>query len=107
MQDLAEWLGAIGMAQYAPRFVAQKLDMDLLAKLSDGDLEKLGVSAFGDRLRLLKGISTSELRSRKTAATPRQGRRDSSASRSLHDWFTEGNEFCDLREAKVLLDALP
>jgi class 3 adenylate cyclase/tetratricopeptide (TPR) repeat protein len=58
MQDLVKWLEAMGMAQYAPLFVAQKLDMDLLPELSDEDLEKLGVSALGDRRRLLRAIAT-------------------------------------------------
>ena len=44
-----------GLGQYEEGFRDNKIDFDVLADLTDGDLEKLGVP-LGDRRRLLKAI---------------------------------------------------
>jgi class 3 adenylate cyclase len=53
--DIREWLQSLGLDQYEEGFRHNKIDFDVLADLTDGDLEKLGVS-LGDRRRLLKAI---------------------------------------------------
>ena len=46
---------SLGLGQYEEGFRDNKIDFDVLADLTDGDLEKLGVP-LGDRRRLLKAI---------------------------------------------------
>ena len=56
MSDLRDWLRDNKLEQYADGFEANDVDLDILAELSDSDLEKLGVS-LGNRRRLLKAIA--------------------------------------------------
>jgi class 3 adenylate cyclase/predicted ATPase len=53
--DIREWLQSLGLGQHEESFRDNKIDFDVLADLTDGDLEKLGVP-LGDRRRLLKAI---------------------------------------------------
>src|SRR6266511_396173 len=55
MTGIAEWLASIGLERYAQRFVENAIDGDVLAELTEGDLEKLGIP-LGDRKRLIKAI---------------------------------------------------
>ena len=41
---------------YAPAFAAHAVDMDIVADLTDADLQSIGVALLGDRKRLLKAI---------------------------------------------------
>jgi hypothetical protein len=59
--NVRERLRGCGLAQYEEKFRDNKIDLDVLADLSDGDLEKLGIP-LGDRKRLLKAVA--ELASR-------------------------------------------
>jgi hypothetical protein len=59
--NVREWLRGGDLGQYEEKFRDNKIDLDVLADLSDGDLEKLGIP-LGDRKRLLKAIA--ELASR-------------------------------------------
>lgn len=54
--DVAAWLEHIGMAQFAPAFADNGVDMDLLQELQDVDLKELGVTRLADRKRILKEI---------------------------------------------------
>jgi class 3 adenylate cyclase/tetratricopeptide (TPR) repeat protein len=56
MSDLRDWLRGHGLEQYADTFEANDIDFDILAELSEHDLEQLGVS-LGNRRRLLKAIA--------------------------------------------------
>ena len=56
--DVHEWLRGLGLGQYGQKFRDNKIDADVLADLTDGDLEKLGIP-LGDRKRLLKAIAAS------------------------------------------------
>lgn len=53
---LQTWLESLGLAQYAPAFAAHAVDMDIVADLTDADLQSIGVALLGDRKRLLKAI---------------------------------------------------
>jgi class 3 adenylate cyclase/tetratricopeptide (TPR) repeat protein len=55
MSDLRGWLRAHHLEQLAETFEANDIDVDILAELTEADLEKLGVS-IGNRRRLLKAI---------------------------------------------------
>jgi class 3 adenylate cyclase len=54
--DVGAWLCDLGLGQYQALFRQNDIDPEVLSELTDGDLEKLGVS-FGHRKRLLKAIS--------------------------------------------------
>jgi class 3 adenylate cyclase/predicted ATPase len=56
--DVREWLRSLGLGQYDEKFRDNKIDFDVLADLTDGDFEKLGIP-LGDRRRLLRAIPAS------------------------------------------------
>ena len=55
--DVGDWLRSLGLGQYETLFRENDIDAEVLSDLTDGDLEKFGVS-FGHRKRLLKAIAT-------------------------------------------------
>src|SRR6516165_10213150 len=56
MQQIADWLGKLGMSEYAQRFEENRIDFSVLPDLTDQDLEKLGV-VLGDRRKMLRAIA--------------------------------------------------
>ena len=58
-KDIAQWLEAVGLAEHAPRFVAEGIDVELLPQLDDADLKELGVVLLGHRKRLRAAIAAS------------------------------------------------
>src|ERR1700722_8717117 len=65
--DVGGWLRSLGLSQYETLFRQNDIDAEVLSELTDGDLEKFGVS-FGHRKRLLKAIAS--LGSTETEAKP-------------------------------------
>ena len=57
MSDIRQWLEKLGLDQYADAFEENAIVADVLADLSDADLEKLGV-LMGHRKALLKAIAS-------------------------------------------------
>ncbi|HEY9063513.1 MAG TPA: AAA family ATPase [Burkholderiaceae bacterium] len=57
---LERWLATVGLEQLAPLLRSQDVDLDVLAELSDADLEKIGVS-LGLRRKLLKALDQRRL----------------------------------------------
>ncbi len=55
--DITAWLDGLGLAQYAPAFVDNAIAADVLPTLTADDLTELGVTALGDRKRLLAAIA--------------------------------------------------
>ena len=55
--DVGSWLRSLGLGQYEANFRDNKIDADLLPRLTDAGLKDIGVSALGDRLRLLDAIA--------------------------------------------------
>ena len=55
--DVGEWLRGLGLDQYEEKFRDDKIDADVLLRLTADDLKEIGVSAVGDRRRLLDAIS--------------------------------------------------
>src|SRR5580698_1907554 len=53
--DVAVWLRSLGLEQYETLFRENDIDAEVLSDLTDGDLEKLGVS-LGHRKRLLRAV---------------------------------------------------
>ena len=56
MQSTSDWLHSLSLDQYAQVFVDNDIDLEVIASLSEQDLEKLGVS-MGHRKKLLKAIA--------------------------------------------------
>ena len=56
MQDLAHWLEKLGMSEYAERFAANDIDIEVVGDLTDADFDRLGVS-LGHRRKLLKALA--------------------------------------------------
>ena len=57
MNEVGHWLEGLGLGRYAASFAENDIEFDLLSKLTDADLEKLGVLSLGHRKRLLKAIA--------------------------------------------------
>src|SRR6516164_9882749 len=55
--DVGGWLRGLGLGQYETNFRDNKIDADLLPRLTEDRLKDIGVSALGDRLRLLDAIA--------------------------------------------------
>ena len=52
--DVGGWLRGLGLGQYAEKFRDNKIDADLLPRLTVDDLKDIGVSLVGDRRRLTR-----------------------------------------------------
>ncbi|MBV9562168.1 MAG: AAA family ATPase, partial [Bradyrhizobium sp.] len=59
MQPIAEWLEKLGLADYAPLFEENGIDLSVFPDLTEQDLEKLGV-LLGHRRKLLGAIAKVE-----------------------------------------------
>src|SRR6516164_7266184 len=55
--DVGGWLRGLGLGQYEANFRDNRIDADLLPRLTEDRLKDMGVSALGDRLRLLDAIA--------------------------------------------------
>ena len=55
--DLGGWLRGLGLGQYEDRFRDNRIDADVLPRLTADDLKDIGVTAVGDRRRLLDAIA--------------------------------------------------
>jgi class 3 adenylate cyclase/predicted ATPase len=55
--DVGVWLRSLGLGEYEKKFRDNRIDADLLPRLKGEDLMEIGVSALGDRLRLLDAIA--------------------------------------------------
>jgi class 3 adenylate cyclase len=56
MQQIADWLKKLGMAEYAQRFAENRIDLSALRHLTDQDLKDIGV-LLGDRRKMLAAIA--------------------------------------------------
>src|SRR5450631_4272264 len=56
MQQIAEWLGSLGLGQYTQRFGENGIDVSVLRHLTDADLAALGV-LLGHRRKMLAAIA--------------------------------------------------
>jgi class 3 adenylate cyclase len=65
--DVAAWLRGLGLEEYEPAFRDNRIDAKVLPELTGEDLKDIGITAVGDRRKLLQAISA--LRE-ETAPTP-------------------------------------
>jgi len=56
MTPIEEWLGSLGLSEYANRFAENRIDLSILQDLTDQDLKDIGV-VLGDRRRILRAIA--------------------------------------------------
>ena len=56
--DVGEWLRGLGLGEYEEKFRDNRIDADVLSRLTADDLRDIGVSAVGDRRRLLDAIAS-------------------------------------------------
>jgi hypothetical protein len=56
MQPVREWLGSLGLSEYADSFDQNRIDLSVLPDLTDQDLKELGL-VLGDRRRVLRAIA--------------------------------------------------
>lgn len=92
MQPIAQWLGSLGLAEYADRFAENDIEIDVLSELTDRDLEQLGIS-LGHRRKILRAIR--DLVAGEAPAAPRPAAtgepkpRDDAERRQLTVMFTD------------------
>ena len=55
--DVGVWLRGLGLGQYEEKFRENKIDADVLPRLTAEDLKDVGIAAVGDRRRLLDAIA--------------------------------------------------
>jgi hypothetical protein len=55
--DVGGWLRGLGLGQYEEKFRDNKIDADVLPRLTVDDLKDIGVAVVGDRRRLLDAIA--------------------------------------------------
>ena len=55
MQEIAAWLGRLGLGQYAQRFADHEIDVSVLPHLTDQDLKDIGIP-LGHRRKILVAI---------------------------------------------------
>ena len=55
--DIAAWLGGLGLEEYEPAFRDNRVDAEILPKLTGEDLREIGVATVGDRRKLLEAIA--------------------------------------------------
>jgi class 3 adenylate cyclase/predicted ATPase len=90
--DVGGWLRGLGLGQYEEKFRDNKIDADLLPRLTVDDLKDIGVSVVGDRRRLLDAIATiaGAGPASPTKSTPFKGHQASAERRPITVMF------CDL-----------
>ena len=95
--DVGGWLRGLGLGQYEAAFRDNKIDADLLPRLTVDDLKDIGVSVVGDRRRLLDAIAViagagrpADLAASPTKSAPSKGLQASAERRPITVMF------CDL-----------
>ncbi len=56
--DVSEWLNSLGLTKYDAAFRDNAVDVAVLPKLTADDLREMGVTAVGDRRKLLEAIAS-------------------------------------------------
>ena len=90
--DVGGWLRGLGLGQYEEKFRDNKIDADVLPRLTVDDLKDIGVSVVGDRRRLLDAIAVIAAAGpgSPTKSTPSKDRQASAERRPITVMF------CDL-----------
>ncbi len=103
-----EFMGRTGVRMFEPEM--RRLKGELLLMRDDG--AEQAIQCFGDAIELARSQSAKSLELRATMSLARllakHSRRDEarSALADIYNWFTEGFDTADLKDAKALLDQL-
>src|SRR6201993_3023858 len=92
MQDIANWLKAVGLGEYAQRFAQNHIDLSVLRDLTEQDLKDLGV-VLGDRRKMLRAIAELAVAA---------GQPEESAAREHAERRQLTLVFCDLVDSTAL-----
>src|SRR6476660_7912526 len=106
--ELAEWLAGHGLGQYTQTFIEHHIDYSVLPDLTEGDLEKLGLS-LGHRKRLLRAIDEvwGTRQARDTTKVARTGAEATSSAQQREAEFRQITVmFCDLVGSTQLSEKL-
>src|SRR5271155_697922 len=68
--DVGGWLRSLGLGQYEANFRDNKIDADVLPQLTADDLKDIGLSAVGDRRRLLAAIAALSVETPSASVAP-------------------------------------
>jgi len=93
VSDLEQWLSLHGLQRYAKTFADNDIDLDVLVRLTDADLEKLGLS-LGHRRKLLGLLEAEPIAASRSA--PPSGPAVSAPSESDAERRQVTCLFCDL-----------
>ncbi len=102
--DIGEWLRGLGLERYVQAFRDNEIDADILMRRSGYDAEKVE-DAFHDALSIARGQQAKswELRAAMSLAELWAGQGERQKANDLlapiHDWFTEGFDTPDLKDA--------
>ena len=91
MTPIEEWLGSLGLSEYADRFAENRIDLSILQDLTDQDLKDMGV-VLGDRRRILRAIAELAATVSATpqlAAAPESTPRDEAERRQVTVMFSD------------------
>jgi class 3 adenylate cyclase len=93
MQQIEDWLKKLGMSEYTERFAKERIEIDVLAELTDQDLERLGIP-LGHRRRMLRAIrdlghASGAVLPPSTPAGTEPSRQDDAERRQLTVMFTD------------------
>src|SRR5208337_3876098 len=105
--DVGGWLRGLGLDRYEEKFRDNNIDLDALPQLTADDLKDIGVSAVGDRRRLLAAIAAlagakppSDVPASSLTPAPPKGPQVSAERRPITVMF------CDLVGSTVLASKL-
>jgi class 3 adenylate cyclase/predicted ATPase len=91
MTPIAQWLGSLGLSEYADRFAESRIDLSILQHLTDQDLKDIGV-VLGDRRRILRAIAElagTIAATPQLAAAPESKPRDEAERRQVTVMFSD------------------
>jgi class 3 adenylate cyclase/predicted ATPase len=91
MTPIEEWLGSLGLSEYADRFAENRIDLSILQDLTDQDLKDIGV-LLGDRRRILRaiaGLAATVSATPQLAAAPESRPRDEAERRQVTVMFSD------------------
>jgi class 3 adenylate cyclase/predicted ATPase len=103
--NFREWLEAHGLGQYSTVFAAHDIDFDVLAELSDADLERLGLS-LGHRRRLQRAVAARGDEARTPVAASRAASQSGAHEARAAERRQVTVMFCDLVGSTELANVL-
>jgi class 3 adenylate cyclase len=96
--DIEAWLQGLGLERYITAFRDNKIDWEVLPRLTSEDLREIGVAAIGHRRKLLAAIAA--LGASAATTTPTAAVSDASAAEAERRQLTV--MFCDLVGSRPL-----